>query len=204
MTFRNLAALPAGKLRPIFLHCRKSTTEQDPVTGFRRNPEQVTVALDAVARFVGAMKVEPARISVISPCPANVAEIKQQLKGRKYEHIRGMPSPSTFDSFQGQENDIIVIVTGTTAVSGPGFTVDPARLNVAMTRPRSGLIIVGDINTAGQLVDGDGKPLALAVNKGDKSFAFIDAEGNKCTRKAPALRAVLATLVRERRVVVAQ
>ncbi|KAM0669770.1 hypothetical protein ACQRIU_000165 [Beauveria bassiana] len=200
--FPGLAAPPTSdRLRPVFLHCPNSITEQDNMTGgSRMNSKQVTIALDAIAGFIRATRVDPARISILSPYAANVAEIKQQLKGRnKYGPIlSSMPSPSTVDSFQGQENDIIVLVMGTTVASGPGFTVDPARLNVAMTRPRSGLIIVGDINAAGHLMDRNGR---LVRNATQKTFEFIDSEGNKTVRKAEALRSVLTTLVRDGRVV---
>ncbi|KAM3440550.1 hypothetical protein MY4824_001998 [Beauveria thailandica] len=197
--FPRLAAPPHGRVRPVFLHCPRSETVQDKITGSSRmNSEQVTIALNAVAGFIKASRADPARISILSPYAANVAEIKQQLKEAQYKPIRGMPSPSTVDSFQGQENDIIVLVMGTTVASGPGFTADPARLNVAMTRPRSGLVIVGDVNAAGQLMESDGR---LSENSTNKTFEFIDSEGNRCIRKAPALRSVLGTLVREGRVV---
>ncbi|OAA39768.1 DNA helicase [Beauveria brongniartii RCEF 3172] len=198
--FPKLAAPPADKVRPVFLHCPKSTTVVDPATSSKLNSDQVTVALDTVAGFVKAMKVDPARIGILSPYGANVAEIKEQLKRRQYEQIRGMPSPSTVDSFQGQENDIIVMVMGTTVASGPGFTVDPARLNVAMTRPRSGLIIVGDINAAGPLMDSNGK-LTISKDAAKQTFEYVDAEGNVCVRKAPALRSILTTLAKDGRVV---
>ncbi|KAM3512749.1 hypothetical protein MY11210_003623 [Beauveria gryllotalpidicola] len=198
--FPKLAAPPADKFRPVFLHCPKSTTVKDPITGSKVNSDQVTVALDTVAGFVKAMKVDPARIGILSPYGANVAEIKEQLKRRQYEQIRGMPSPSTVDSFHGRENDIIVMVMGTTVASGPGFTVDPARLNVAMTRPRSGLIIVGDINAAGPLMDSNGK-LTISKDAAKQAFEYIDAEGNVCVRKAPALRSILTTLAKDGRVV---
>ncbi|KAM3447389.1 hypothetical protein MY3296_008784 [Beauveria thailandica] len=175
--FPGLAAPPHGRVRPVFLHCPRSETVQDKITGSSRmNSEQVTIALNAVAGFIEASRADPARISILSPYAANVAEIKQQLKEAQYEPIRGMASPSTVDSFQGQENDIIVLVMGTTVASGPGFTADPARLNVAMTRPRSGLVIVGDVNAAGQLMESDGR---LSRNSTNKTFEFIDSEGNR-------------------------
>ena len=60
--------------------------------------------------------------------------------------LRGMGSPSTVDSFQGQENDIIVVMGTSLPQFGPGFTTDPHRLNVLLTRQRCGLVVVGDID----------------------------------------------------------
>ena len=52
---------------------------------------------------------------------------------------------STIDGFQGQEADIIIYLTTRCNVHGDlGFLKDMRRLNVAITRPRAGLIIIGD------------------------------------------------------------
>ncbi|KAF6835694.1 hypothetical protein CPLU01_04164 [Colletotrichum plurivorum] len=58
--------------------------------------------------------------------------------------------PATVDSYQGQEADIVVM--GTRARNpGPGFTRDPRRLCVLLTRQRCGLVIVGDIDVVGPM-----------------------------------------------------
>lgn len=49
---------------------------------------------------------------------------------------------STVDAFQGNEKDVIVLSTVRSKTIG--FTADPRRLNVAFTRARSQLIIVGN------------------------------------------------------------
>ena len=52
---------------------------------------------------------------------------------------------SSIDGFQGQEADIIIYVTVRCNVHGEiGFLKDLRRLNVAMTRARAGVVIVGD------------------------------------------------------------
>ncbi|EHK15922.1 uncharacterized protein TRIVIDRAFT_9480, partial [Trichoderma virens Gv29-8] len=68
-------------------------------------------------------------------------------KKAAYEALKGIPPPSTVDSFQGQENDIVIVVMGTAHPKpGPGFTSHEQRLNVMLTRHRCGLVVVGDIN----------------------------------------------------------
>lgn len=53
-----------------------------------------------------------------------------------------MQPPTTVDSFQGQENDVVVVVMGTASPKpGPGFTSDSQRLNVMLTRQQCGLVI---------------------------------------------------------------
>ncbi|PKK39612.1 hypothetical protein CI102_15039, partial [Trichoderma harzianum] len=56
-------------------------------------------------------------------------------KNAVYEALKGVPPASTVDSFQGQENDIIFVVMGTTYPRPrPGFTSQEQRLNVIFIR----------------------------------------------------------------------
>ena len=51
---------------------------------------------------------------------------------------------ATVDAFQGAEKDLIILTTATTRVGGAGaFTGDAARLNVALTRAKHNLVVVG-------------------------------------------------------------
>ena len=68
---------------------------------------------------------------------------------RQVEILRPLlPSPitvSSIDGFQGQEADIVIFVTVRCNVYGEiGFLQDLRRLNVVMTRARSGSIVIGD------------------------------------------------------------
>jgi superfamily I DNA and/or RNA helicase len=54
------------------------------------------------------------------------------------------------DSWQGRENDIVILIMVANRGSGRGFTADKRRLNVALTRHRCGLVIFGDINIIGK------------------------------------------------------
>jgi ATP-dependent RNA/DNA helicase IGHMBP2 len=57
-------------------------------------------------------------------------------------------SVNTIDSFQGQERDIVYIsMTRSNAEGIVGFLSDTRRMNVAMTRARKKLIVIGDSAT---------------------------------------------------------
>jgi superfamily I DNA and/or RNA helicase len=58
---------------------------------------------------------------------------------------------NTIDSFQGQERDIIYISLVRSNPKGSiGFLSDIRRINVAITRARKKLVIIGDTATIGQ------------------------------------------------------
>ena len=62
--------------------------------------------------------------------------------------FRRLISVNTVDGFQGQERDIIVISLVRSNDEGQiGFLRDLRRMNVAMTRARMKLIILGDVQT---------------------------------------------------------
>jgi len=60
-------------------------------------------------------------------------------------------SVNTIDSFQGQERDIVYIsLTRSNDKGEIGFLSDIRRMNVAMTRARKKLVVIGDSATLGQ------------------------------------------------------
>jgi len=61
-------------------------------------------------------------------------------------------SVNTIDSFQGQERDIVYIsMTRSNTENNIGFLSDVRRMNVAMTRARKKLVVIGDSATLSQL-----------------------------------------------------
>lgn len=73
-----------------------------------------------------------------------------------------------------RENDIIIVVMGTNAHVGPGFTANPQRLNVLLTRARCGLVIVGDLSS----VEGaqcEGSKTKMMIEKETGEIAFVKA-----------------------------
>ena len=67
------------------------------------------------------------------------------------EELNGKVAINTVDSFQGQERDIVYISLVRSNEKGEiGFLADTRRMNVAMTRARKKLVIIGDSGTIGQ------------------------------------------------------
>jgi superfamily I DNA and/or RNA helicase len=57
---------------------------------------------------------------------------------------------SSVDAFQGRETDVVVLSCVRSGSGGLGFVADVRRLNVALTRARQSLLIVGDADTLAQ------------------------------------------------------
>jgi regulator of nonsense transcripts 1 len=78
-------------------------------------------------------------ISILTPYSRQVDLLKQ---------LCGRFTVSSIDGFQGQEADIVIFVTVRCNLQGEiGFLKDMRRLNVALTRAKAGLIILGDQTT---------------------------------------------------------
>jgi hypothetical protein len=88
-------------------------------------------------------------VGVISPYRAQVQYLRSQLKKKEYfKPFRHLISVNTVDGFQGQERDIILISLVRSNDEGQiGFLRDLRRMNVAITRARMKLIILGDVPT---------------------------------------------------------
>ncbi|GAA6010562.1 hypothetical protein JCM11491_002971 [Sporobolomyces phaffii] len=88
------------------------------------------------------------RIGIVTPYKGQVGVLKKVFRQRFGEEILSRISFNTVDGFQGQEKDIIILscVRGGSADKGVGFLADTRRMNVALTRARSSIWILGDSN----------------------------------------------------------
>ena len=100
---------------------------------------------------IGKQRVLDDRIDVgiISPYRAQVQYLKRLIKKRPFfKPFAHLISINTVDGFQGQERDVILISMVRANSAGQiGFLHDLRRMNVAITRARMKLIIVGHVPT---------------------------------------------------------
>ena len=113
--------------------------------------ELTLMALQHYFEKIGKERILQERIDVgvISPYRAQVQYLRRQLKGKGFfKPFRDLISVNTVDGFQGQERDIILISLVRANDEGQiGFLRDLRRMNVAITRARMKLIILGDAST---------------------------------------------------------
>ena len=123
-------------------------------TGGRVNRAEAALTLDTLEQYferIGRERIQDERLDVgiISPYRAQVQHLRHLLKQRPaLRPFRRAITINTVDGFQGQERDIIVISLVRANAEGQiGFLRDLRRMNVAITRARMKLIILGNVAT---------------------------------------------------------
>jgi ATP-dependent RNA/DNA helicase IGHMBP2 len=116
--------------------------ELEPDGDSRRNPQEARLVVGKVQQLVEA-GVAACDIGVITPYSAQVRLLRELLD------INGVEVDSV-DGFQGREKEAIVISLVRSNRQGEiGFLADTRRMNVALTRARRKLLVIGDSATIG-------------------------------------------------------
>lgn len=117
----------------------------------RINKAEAQLTLDTLEDYfkkIGKQRIldEHIDVGVISPYRAQVQYLRRLIRKREsFKPFRHSISVNTVDGFQGQERDIILISLVRSNDQGQiGFLNDLRRMNVAITRARMKLIILGD------------------------------------------------------------
>ncbi|MBO7116598.1 MAG: AAA family ATPase [Prevotella sp.] len=120
----------------------------------RINKDEAELTLNTLQQYferIGKQRLLDERIDVgiISPYRAQVQYLRQLLMKREFfKPFRRQISVNTVDGFQGQERDIIVLSMVRSNDDGQiGFLRDLRRMNVAITRARMKVIILGNAPT---------------------------------------------------------
>lgn len=130
--------LPADR-RAVFVDVKGAETAQ------RTSKERVAEAewIDRYVRRLLSTGVRPEQIAVIAAYRAQVRLIRRLMAGTDVD-------VGTIDAFQGSERDLVIVSLVRGNPRGEvGFVREPRRLNVAMTRARRHLVVVGERETLG-------------------------------------------------------
>lgn len=129
---------------------------QDPETLSRYNEEEAHLLIRQVERLAEEITTdlwltEQLTLGIITPYRAQVDHLNRLAEASPVlTPLKKLISINTVDAFQGQERDIIAISFVRSNNDGEvGFLGDIRRTNVAMTRARKKLIMVGDSATLG-------------------------------------------------------
>ena len=109
----------------------------------RHNAGEADLVVREVERVL-ALGLASADVAVISPYDAQVQRIRQLLAARVEEGLE----VDTVDGFQGREKEAVVVSLVRSNEDGEvGFLSDVRRMNVAITRARKKLVVIGDSAT---------------------------------------------------------
>ncbi|MBP3763932.1 MAG: AAA family ATPase [Bacteroidales bacterium] len=129
-------------------------SEKRTRTGSLTNAQEARLVIHTLRDYIDMLspqKIESERVDfgIITPYRGQARLIRRLLKMQHYfRRLRRHIAVGTVDGFQGQERDVIVIsLVRDNAAGSIGFLRDLRRMNVAMTRARMKLIIVGNAAT---------------------------------------------------------
>ncbi|MFM7974779.1 MAG: AAA domain-containing protein [Pirellula sp.] len=119
------------------------TEELDPNGESKLNPREALWILKQVDALLAA-GILPEQIAVIAPYSAQVRFLRDSCSNTSVEI-------DTVDGFQGREKEAVLISLVRSNTQGEvGFLGDTRRMNVAMTRAKRRLIVIGDGSTLGR------------------------------------------------------
>lgn len=121
------------------------------------NPDEAAFLIKHLGDYIKKLNTEfpelpfPS-VAVISPYKEQIKVLQELLLHSDLQKYTANVSVNTIDSFQGQERDIVYIsMTRSNDQGTIGFLADIRRMNVAMTRARKKLVIIGDSATLSRL-----------------------------------------------------
>ncbi|KAF5576179.1 hypothetical protein FPCIR_12747 [Fusarium pseudocircinatum] len=132
------------RIYPVFFDCLNCPCRNYPHKATRFNPRQADLIAEFLVKMIKQLSLNPADIAVLTYYRANLAAIRKRF--REDEILKDV-TPSTVNTFQGWEAQIVVLALCVTRETGPSFVAEQRSLNVALTRQKSSLLIFGDIET---------------------------------------------------------
>lgn len=145
-----------GDLKPMVGHQIQSTEQTREETKSRYNSGEAELVAQQV-RLLQMNNTESADIGIITAYSAQIREVANTLQNEDIENPNEIEI-DTIDSFQGAEREaIIVSFVRSNDGHHSGFLAFPdegqRRLNVALTRAKKRLVLIGDFTTLGSISD---------------------------------------------------
>lgn len=168
---KHLDALPKSPVVVVnFPHVSSTSHGSGAERGRPRwhNPAEVSAVMDVLRRLRPRAGAKKPSLAILSPYKAQVDKLHDGLASLRtgdLSHLDGF-SPvrsnsafvGTVDSFQGSEADVVILSlvrnSGRTGAGALGFLRDRRRMNVALSRAKSQLIIVGSLGFLREAVRG--------------------------------------------------
>ena len=125
--------------------------DTSPDGASKQNMDEAGLAVRVVDMLLSGNDITPHDIGVVTPYSGQVRllnDLFESAGGREqHERYHGLEI-KTVDGYQGREKDVIVLSAVRANEAGEmGFLTDRRRLNVAITRARRGLIVLGHPRT---------------------------------------------------------
>jgi superfamily I DNA and/or RNA helicase len=155
-----LGALPQSPV--IVINCQhvSSTGKAEEVEQSKpqwHNPSEVSLVVEVLRHLRASSLSKPPTLAILSPYKAQVEKLEQRIVAARagqldhlgqFQSVRGNGAfVGTVDSFQGSEADVVILsLVRNNPRNMLGFLRDRRRLNVALSRAKSHLIIVGSLD----------------------------------------------------------
>jgi regulator of nonsense transcripts 1 len=132
--------------KPMFFYCSLGQEEISSSGTSYLNRTEASMVEKIATKFLKA-GIKPEQIGIITPYEGQRAYLVQymQYSGSLHQRLYQEIEIASVDAFQGREKDFIILsCVRANEHQGIGFLNDPRRLNVALTRAKYGVIVVGN------------------------------------------------------------
>jgi hypothetical protein len=181
-----LGALPCSPIVVVnFPHVSSTGRATEIERGKPRwhNPAEVEAVMNVLRHLRARGTAKPPTLAILSPYKAQVDKIQERLSSQRsgdlqhLKHFKPVRSDGalvgTVDSFQGSEADVVILsLVRNNPRNALGFLRDRRRMNVALSRAKTQLIIVGSLDFLAEAV----RAVNPDAEDHDLSFLVLMAE----------------------------
>lgn len=175
-----------GRGWPVLFKTNTEPDEMEGEGGGWYNVAEAQAACASAASLVRAGLADEREVCIMSPFRAQVRLLRSTMRGEPYG-LRGVNIGPT-EAFQGLESRVVIVCTTRTrerflaqdAARGAGLVREHRRFNVALTRARAGLVVIGNPHVLG--VD---PAWAAFLDLCRRHGLWEDARGGGCSPLGP-------------------